>query len=457
MNNSPVYDALIIGAGWAGLSTAIKLAEKGKKVCLLESASVPGGRARDIQYHQYKVDNGTHIMVGAYNETLAIIKKVQSLKATHTKTAYKEKDLLLRQPLNLNYKRLNQPDINIPAATMMGIPLPAPFNILFSFIFSGGIKLTNKLSILKLGLKIKRGLITLNNDQDLESFLISQKQPADVIKTIWEPLCLAIMNTPLNQSSTEIFIQVLKEALFHKRKHSDLLLFKKSLGDTFPHAAETFLSQRGADIFFNQKTRSIKKENDIFTVTTQTNTLTARHLVLATAPAHAIKLLALLNHDNRLKPLISKLEQFSYQPICTVYLKYPGHIQCERPMQGFLGATSQWLFDKQSIDKPGLLSVVISSEGKHMAMDNDSLIQLITTELSQFYPDWPAPEDAFVIREKRATFTSCVNINRIRPANKTAMQNTWLAGDYTHTRYPATLEGAVRSGLQCAQQILLEL
>ncbi len=445
-NNTKKTDVLIIGGGWAGLSAAIELVDSGKNVCLIESAKQLGGRAREVKINQVCVDNGTHIMIGAYTETLRLIQKVYSSSGSYT-----EKDRLKRQGLALNYKQSRKPTINLPC-----IPLPAPFNIIGSFLFARGLSLKDKFCILALGTKIKLNLINLPADLALQGFLKKQKQTEVVIKSIWEPLCLAIMNTPIEQASTEIFLHVLKESFFKSRRASDLLFFKTTLSRIFPTPAEKYITQHNGKVLLEQKALSITKENSFYSVTTQSLVIQAKHIVVATPPLATTKLLVELNTQQALDSLIDSLNKFSYQTICTVYLQYPETIQCERSMQGFLGTTSQWMFDKNLTGQPGWVSIIISSAGPHLEIDNPSLIKTVTEELARFYPHWPEPLDAFVIREKRATFTASVNINRIRPANKTAINNIWLAGDYTNTLYPATLEGAVRSGLQCAQQILAE-
>ena len=438
-------DILIIGAGWAGLSTAITLIDQGKQVCLVESAKAPGGRARKVNYCQYAVDNGTHIMVGAYTQALALMKKV------HSKNTWKENTLLERQSLNLHCKQNKKKSFELPK-----VPLPAPFNIIFSFLLAKGLKLKDKIRILNFGLKIKFNLISIESDLNLESFLIKQNQNPNIIKNIWEPLCIAIMNTPIAQTSTEIFLLVLKDSFFKNRSASDLLFFKTNLSDAFPTPAQHYIEQHNGKICFNRRAVAIIKDDDHYLVKTKSTTFKAKHVVVATAPTAAVNLLQNLNESSAHNELIGNLQTFTYQPICTIYLQYPELVASDRTMQGFLGTTIQWMFDKSSANQPNLISVIISSQGSHLEMDNPTLINTITNELAQFYPQWPQPNDAFVIREKRATFTASVNINRIRPSNKTDTRNIWLAGDYTNTQYPATLEGAVRSGLQCAKQILSE-
>jgi len=445
MNNDlQQTDILIIGGGWAGLSAAIKLVEYGQNVCLVESAKNLGGRAREISYHQYTVDNGTHIMVGAYTKTLSLMKKV-------SKNNWSESDLLERQPLNLNYKIKSKHEINIPSTL-----LPTPFNLLFSFILTKGLTPAEKFKILYLSVKIRLNLFPNKDDDKLGGFLKTNKQNSKIITEIWEPLCLAIMNTPVNQASTEIFIKVFKDAFFKSRQASDLLFFKKTLSESFPEPAQQFIQEHNGRVYTNHKALSIKEDSGSYYVYTNKTNFKAKHIIIASTPNVTSNLLDSLSDSPKTKNLISKLQQFNYQPICTVYIQYPEPISCERTMQGFIGTTTQWMFNKELIHKPGFISVIISSQGSHMDMDNPALIKHITCELAELYPHWPQYEDAFVIREKRATFTSSVNINRIRPSNKTAIPNIWLAGDYTNTQYPATLEGAVRSGLQCAEQILLE-
>jgi uncharacterized protein with NAD-binding domain and iron-sulfur cluster len=119
-------------------------------------------------------------------------------------------------------------------------------------------------------------------------------------------------------------------------------------------------------------------------------------------------------------------------------------------MIGLLDGIGQWVFDRRLYGQPGLMAVVISSNGTHMRLTNAELIDRIAAELAEHFPDWHSHEQASVIREKRATFASQVGINLRRPTNQTAINGLWLAGDYTRSNYPATLEGAVQSGLQCA-------
>jgi uncharacterized protein with NAD-binding domain and iron-sulfur cluster len=122
-------------------------------------------------------------------------------------------------------------------------------------------------------------------------------------------------------------------------------------------------------------------------------------------------------------------------------------------MTGMSSTLSQWVFDRGLLcQQAGLISVVISSHGEHMLMDDDKLTQVVHDEISLLFDNKPVLLDAFIIREKRATFACKVGINNIRPGNVTNVKGLYIAGDYTDTYYPATLEGAVRSGLAAVNQ-----
>lgn len=122
-------------------------------------------------------------------------------------------------------------------------------------------------------------------------------------------------------------------------------------------------------------------------------------------------------------------------------------------MFGMTGTVSQWIFDRSN-QHPGMMSVIISGPGTHMTLDNNSLAAKVSAEVFQFFPHMPSQvEDSLVIREKRATFACTTAIQNQRLQHKTTVEGLWLAGDYCDTGYPATLEGAIISGENCAKQI----
>jgi len=179
--------------------------------------------------------------------------------------------------------------------------------------------------------------------------------------------------------------------------------------------------------------------------------LPAEQIILATP--HTISRRLMKPHAP-LRDTARELEQIGDRPICTVYLQYPTSTRLHCPVVGSLGTLSQWVFDRGLYGQRGLMAVVISGAGEHMQWNNEQLCERVRQELAAHFPHWPKPETHHIIREKRATFASIVNVNRHRPAARTAINGLWLAGDYTDVGLPATLEGAVRSGIESAQQVI---
>jgi uncharacterized protein with NAD-binding domain and iron-sulfur cluster len=148
---------------------------------------------------------------------------------------------------------------------------------------------------------------------------------------------------------------------------------------------------------------------------------------------------------------------FSYQPIYTVYLQYPAGTKLPRIMTGFCNQLSQWIFDRGELcGQSGLMSVVISAEGKHQDLTQTQLAEAVIQEIADAFPELPPPLWHKVIAEKRATFSCTAELKR--PSTETLIPDLYLAGDYLTSgcalnEYPATIESAVRSGIACATQI----
>lgn len=429
----------IIGGGWAGLAAAIELSRHPDiSVTLFEAARQLGGRARRVPFDQQRVDNGQHLLIGAYKETLSLIASLgQNLNEQFVRQAL---DLHIRNPLQRQTLRLKAP------------PLPAPFHLLCAIVACRGLSFTERLRALQFGMRLFMHGFKFKGDISVADLLQRYKQPTRLVEKFWSPLCVAIMNTPIKQASAHIFLRVLHDSFRNHHHDSDLLYPCNDLGSLLPDPATEYIEKQGNTIKLGQRVTGLEIARDkLYGILVSEQMFDADHVIIATSPQACHNL---IDGHASLQYLDQQLAQYSYQPICTIYLQYPPEVTTGRHMLGMLGGHGQWLFDRAIYNQPGLMAVVISSAGPHMELDNEQLIEQIKQEIALLYPDWPAAEKAMVIREKRATFHCSYDINRLRPENKTPVAGLWLAGDYTNTGYPATLEGAVRSGLQCARQII---
>ena len=436
MNTEPV---VIIGAGWAGLAAAVKLTEQGHTVTVFESAKQAGGRARSVNFNGLEIDNGQHILIGAYTECLSLMKTV----GIDTEAALKRLPLLLTV-------------IDKTKLILQAPPLPAPLHLLYALFTAKGLKFKDRIAAIKFGLYLKKHNYQLKQDISVEDLFQLTQQTDILVRQLWEPLCLSIMNTPIKEASANVFMNAFRDAFTNKRKDADLLLPTTDLSNLFPNAAVKYIENNGGKVYLKSRIENIEINNNEVTavnakIDNDKQSIKTPHVIIATAPQNLNKLIA---EHSTLNSISNNIEQLNYEPIVTVYLQYPEEIQLTQSMIGLSSTLSQWVFDRGSFcQQAGLISVVISAKGEHMTMDDDTLIKLVHDEISILFSSKPTLIKSFVIREKRATFACTVNINDIRPTNTTNVKGLFLAGDYTDTGYPATLEGAVRSGLAAASLI----
>lgn len=421
----------VIGAGYAGLAAAVELAAKGISVTVFEAARELGGRARRVDYRGMALDNGQHILLGAYRETLRLMRMTGADPA----------ELLLRLPLQLV----------IPSRlSLQAAPLPAPLHLAFGLLTARGLTWGERLSAVRFMSAMRRRNFRLGNDIGAGKMLTMHGQTGNLRRYLWEPLCIAALNTPLDAASAQIFLNVLRDSLAGSRADSDMLLPRADLTRLFPAHAAAFIERHGGKIVQSQPVLAVKAEAAGFSLEMRTGREKFDRVICAVPPQ---RLAALTADLPELAETRAQVARFSYQPIYSVFLQYPAAIRLPRPMIGLCGGVTQWVFDRGQINhEAGLLCAVISAEGPHQALDHDDLAQRIHDELRAALPDLPQPLWHKVIAEKRATFACSPGLER--PGQATPLPHFHLAGDYTAGDYPATLESAVRSGVIAANLIL---
>lgn len=423
----------IIGGGYAGMAAAAELTSRGIQVTVFESAKQLGGRARGVLHNDTQLDNGQHLLLGCYRETLRLIELVGGDI---------EKDFLCL-PLQLDLH--GQFSLKAPR-------LPAPLHLLVALLNAQGLTWAERMKAAGFMLKLQGMKFQLEHDKTVKELLIDFGQDADLSLKLWEPLCIAALNTPIHKASAQVLLNVLCDALNRKRADSDMLLPRIDFTALFPQRAANYVALQDGKVNLSCGVESIDPKQDGFELVTAEGTHTFSHVICAAPPSVSAKLLRPIPEMSKAVSQIDALEQ---QPIYTVYLQYPAHERLPHPMIGLHQRFSQWLFDKGQITaQHGLLAAVISAEGIHQELSQDELAEKVIAELRDEFGIVARPDWFKVIAEKRATF--CCSPNLDRPTQRTAIPNLLLAGDYTDCDYPATLEGAVLSGLRCAELCLPE-
>ena len=436
----------VIGGGWAGCAAAVALSDAGHAVTLYEAARTLGGRARGVEAQGRQLDNGQHILLGAYDQTLGLLRRV----------GIKPRDALLRLPLQMRYP---------PGQGLMDFvapPLPAPLHMLTALLRARGLTGADKMALARFSTSARWMGWQLNDDCSVAELLDRFDQTPALVRMMWRPLCLAALNTAPEHASAQVFLAVLRDSLGARRAASDMLLPRLLLDQLFPDAARRHVEGRGGRVLAGTRVEALGHEDEQWRVTTNGGCVKFDGVVVASAPWQAAALLRALDGA---EPLAARLDAFAYEPISTVYLQYDPAVRLPLPFCALLdepghGRWGQFVFDRGQLDsgaangaQNGLLAVVISGASAAADLERSELAAQVAAQLAAAFglPALARPAWHQVITEKRATFSCTPGL--ARPANTTGLPGLVLAGDYTACDYPATLESAVRSGLQAARAL----
>jgi squalene-associated FAD-dependent desaturase len=398
----------VVGAGYAGMAAAVTLAARGVPVSVHEAGPVPGGRARRVSVQGQALDNGQHILIGAYATLLALMRTVGV-----------PGEAVLRLPLELRYA---------DGVRLRRVALPGALGLLGGLLGARGLPWRERLGAVRF-LRAARGVgFRLAADCSVQELLVRHRQHGRIGHYVWKPLCVSALNTLPERASANVFLAVVRDALAGAPGASDLVLPRVDLSRLFPEPAADWLRARGAEVRYGAAVRDLD----------------------ALRAAHETVILAVGPHQ--LKALVPGLDPaFEYQPITTCYLQYPPEVRLPFPMLGLSGGLVQWVFDRGRLTgEHGRLAAVISAQGDHQQMTQEALARTCHAELAGALPRLPPPAWSRVIAEKRATIAVPPGLRR--PAIETPLPGVFLAGDYTDPEYPPTLEAAVRSGVRAAER-----
>ena len=421
----------IIGAGWAGCAAAVTAVREECHVTVFEASHIPGGRARKTMLEGKTVDNGQHILLGAYRQTLAMMREV----GVDPETA------LVSLPLQMHYPP-------IPPLMQFEVPRwPAPLNLLAGLLGAKGLDWQDRLALARFFTICRAIRWDIGEDRPLIRLLEQFGQSPKLYALLWRPLCLAALNTPPENASARVFMAVLKDSIGKRRSDSDMLVPATDLSALFPEPAIRYCQKRGGDFRFGTTVRRIEYDGACWTIDAAPESRFDA-VVLATSPAVAWRLLAGFGVTPP-APLSAP------SPIVTVYLQYPPSLTLGKPFFALLDDAGrnewgQYVFDRGQImpEQKGLFAVIVSAAHALADTGTATLTADMARQLARCFGN-----DAFlhplwgrVITEKAATL-ACPP-DRVVPAVRQDARGLFLAGDYLHPAYPGTLESAVSAGIQ---------
>jgi squalene-associated FAD-dependent desaturase len=326
--------------------------------------------------------------------------------------------------------------------------LPAPLHLGIALLCASGLRWRERLAAAGFMAAMRRRAFQIDADTSVSALLLEQRQPDRVRRLLWEPLCVSALNTRPDEASARVFLCVLRDSLSGPRAASDLLLPTVDFSALFPERAARYVQARGGSVRLGAAVEGLRRAQRGFEV--DPGGLPFDRVVLAASP-HRVA--ALMAGHAELDGLRAQVQALRYQPIYSVYLQYPPGTRLPFRMGGLEARYSQWLFDRgQLCGQDGLIGVVISAEGAHQDLPQAALARAVHEEIGTLVPGLAQPLWHRVIAEKRATFACTPGLRR--PDNATPVAGLCLAGDYTASEYPATLEAAVRSGVAAARLAL---
>lgn len=438
-------EVLIIGGGLAGLAAGVELARQGRRVRLLEQKPHLGGRARSFTDTTTGsvVDNGQHLFMGCYHSTRRFLETIGTL------------DRIRFQP-GLAVKFL---DADGRLTSLRCPNLPAPWHLFAGVLRSASFSAGEKWEVLRLGRAVRSAGESENgsNRLSVEDWLARMGQSKKLRQNFWDLICIAAMNEDPKIASAKLFERVLRLALFQSPEDSCLGIARVGLSECYTQAAANFITTRGGSVEPGRNVTEflISSGRCEGVVLAGGERIEAQAVVSAVPWEPFVRLLPpeLL----RSQPFFTNILSLRPAPIISINLWFDRAIT-DLEFAGLRGTTIQWLFNKGKIfgTNENYVSLVLSGAHDYIAWPKEELLAVSLRELGELLP---AARDArllhsLILKERFATFSPSWEADALRPAARTPVNGLYLAGDWTATGLPATIEGAVQSGYSAAEEIL---
>ncbi len=438
---------LIIGGGLAGLSAATRLAEGNVPISLLEKNNYLGGRAASFVDRTTGdlVDHGQHLMMGVYAETERFLRRID----TFDRISVQE-----RMEITFLHPTKGESALRCP-------DWPAPLHLFKGLMGLRHLGLRDKLSMLLIG----SACLFLNPDKNpsLDNMTVAElltryRQTATSQREFWNILTVSVLNEKPDVASAALLLKVFREAFMSHPDKGKTWLSRTGLGELYGPAAVQYIIACGGQVQLSQAVRQLHFSDDrVQTVELKTGECLLPDVVICAVSPFALKLMLSDDDQERYFPYLTYFEPSS---IVGVNLWWDRPIM-DKTFVGLIDSPIEWVFDKSKVYDPSLaqgthLALVISGANEYNKMSKDEIITLAEAEIRQFFPSAKNAKltHGTVFKSKQATFSQRTGMAVHRPPTETRFGNFCLAGDWTSTGFPATIEGAVLSGHRAADFVL---
>ncbi len=447
---------VVIGGGFAGLRTAVALADARVRVTVLEGRMSLGGRARSFMdpVSGEIVDNGQHLFLGGYKETLSFLRRLGT-----------DDRMIFQRRLRVTFVQPGhrRSVLSCPAA-------PAPWHLLLGVAGLSSLSVLDKLGFRRVA-RVVREFSDGNSDageqldrETVESWLIRLGQSERARAAFWNPLAVATLNEDPTKASALGLMSVLRTLLFGRWPEARLGMAAVGLSELYTDAARQIVEGKGGEVLVNRPVADLKiADSRVVGVRLADGTVLTPELVVSSLPPAALSQILPQDPSVEADPVLGRLSRFTTSPIISINLWFDEPIT-KALFVGFIGTKTQWLFNKEAIlAKAGVpanyLTLIISAAHGLIEQPKDKIVSIALQDLRACFPRARKARliRSQVVREREATVSLGVGTQAWRPGPRTGLSNLFLAGDWTDTGLPATIESAVVSGRICAETVLKEL
>ncbi|MCX6144565.1 MAG: hydroxysqualene dehydroxylase HpnE [Ignavibacteriales bacterium] len=439
--NSPIPDVIVIGGGLSGLSTAADLASRGLSVFVLERHQHLGGRAYSFidESMGEEIDNGQHLMMGCYHETRWLLRTIGS---DHLAT--------LQPNLHIDFRH---PEFG--ATSLHCPPLPVPFHLLAGLLSLKTLSLPDRLKLLRVGLEIHKSPETIEPSiaaLTVHQWLDSLGQSEANKKHLWDIIAVGSLNGAPKDVSAVLFYRVLRAAFLGGRENSSFLIPRVGLSRLFDEPIRRYVESKRGDVLRGCAVDTLISEGSRVKAVRCSDGVNREAAAFVSAvPWYALSSLLPPN-----EPAMRAADHMTASGILSINLWFDAPVMDE-DFVALLDSTVQWVFNRSKIQGASAssgqcLALTVSGANRLIDKEASELVALAVEDLRRVFPRVGTARvvRSIVLKEKRATFSQRPDVEPLRPPCITSMENLFLAGDWTNTGYPATIEGAVMSGRKAA-------